>query len=396
MEKIINSKNQYLLITTVGRRALEICQKWISNKRDYDVLFIYYDKIESPRISKLPDFYIKRSGFKYPILYYIFKKYPFLTKKYKYFFLPDDDVEIDSNAISSLFDFSTENKIAICQPSVLPLNSTIDITVNNSLTHFRLVSSVEIMCPLFSKSALKTCLNTFNETQSGWGLGPVWSKLLDKQDNKVAICDTVIAFHSVPMDTSKGGFYKALNECGINPRSELEAIYLKYNIRVGFVENSFFYKNTRHSEIYFFLNNLNRHIDCHESRFNLILVIYGILIKSAIKVFPLQTEHLESLFNFNLDKGNTSFSINELQNFYELNKFKIKDVLVEVIYGTDVFSFRDIDLDRWHSLCTCYLTNSNESIPSVTLSIISLIEKHLFVSYDLKTIIYYSIYKSIF
>jgi hypothetical protein len=73
------------------------------------------------------------------------------------------------------------------------------ITMQNRNFFARRVSFVEIMVPGFSRPVLEELLPTLDlsETGSGWGLDPLWAKLLDYQD--LGILDATPVLHTRPV-----------------------------------------------------------------------------------------------------------------------------------------------------------------------------------------------------
>jgi hypothetical protein len=73
------------------------------------------------------------------------------------------------------------------------------INMRNANFFARRVGFVEIMVPGFSRLALEQLLHTLDLSESGWGWGldPVWAKLLDYQD--LGILDAVPVLHTRPV-----------------------------------------------------------------------------------------------------------------------------------------------------------------------------------------------------
>jgi len=236
----MNRKN--LLISPVGKNAFEICKAWASDNRSYDIMLIYYDSDGYQDFQTIADYLLVTKGFKYPLIYKIINANSELITKYEYFFLPDDDIRMTSKDINRLFSFAKNRKIVVCQPSLYPKNITWPITQNNPDTKFRYVSVVEIMCPLFSKSALIKCLPSFIESYSGWGLEAAWYRLLDSKNNVFIIYDQVIAIH----EGVRGGgskMYTNLAKMGISPDYEWHSLEKKYDWNVDFHDVKYIYTN---------------------------------------------------------------------------------------------------------------------------------------------------------
>lgn len=224
-----------ILISPVGKKALEISEGWSSDERNYDIMLIYYDKEGYEDFIGVSDYLILKRGFKYPLLHQIFIENVDLLSKYDYFFFPDDDVRMTSEDINKLFFFSKIQEISVCQPSLYPKNFTWPITQHNPNTIFRYVSMVEIMCPLFSRDALQKCLPSFVESNSGWGLEVAWYRLLGSKEYMFIIFDLVIATH----EGVRGGeskLYDSLTERGIDPQDEYYALEKKYDWRINFYD----------------------------------------------------------------------------------------------------------------------------------------------------------------
>jgi|GEM_PF-647493 len=309
------SENKFLLITTVGKRAYKTCNAWVSRSRSFDVLFIYYDLDEQKIFEELSDFFITLSGFKYPSIYKLLSLFPHLLEDYEYFFLPDDDVFLNSLDIDKLFLFAETNKVAICQPSIFEVNCNWFITVHNPYTKYRYVSMVEVMCPLFSKTALKLCLPSFSESQSGWGLESAWAKLLSGTGFKFAIYDGVKAFHSSPLDQTNGSLYKALSKIKINPISELVNISKKYETQIEFKNLDFVYKNSIHRKFYHFLINISSNIPS-DNLFFLILGLNLVFVRT-LRNFT-NDNHIIEMYLTKL-KEYHSIDINKLNSSYDEN-----------------------------------------------------------------------------
>lgn len=307
IKNVLKNRHGNLLITTVGKRAISTCRMWFSHKKEYDIVLVCYDESNINAFEEISDYVLSRKGFKYPLLYKMFKDYPFLLEMYNYFFFPDDDVEISAESINRLFTFIKTNKLNLCQPSLLPYNYNWAITVNNPLTTFRYVKMIEVMCPAFSKQALKVCLPTFVESQSSWGLEPVWSKLLARVPLTIAVYDEVTVSHINVINLSEGPLYLALKNTGIDAQNELSNLMLKYDTKLDFTELRPIYKKSFHRKMYRLIKQTIRvgNID------SILLMAFQLnltLAKYLLEISPNEWLNIVDIYKYRNEKATLKFS----------------------------------------------------------------------------------------
>jgi hypothetical protein len=158
---------------------------WLKQKteRDFDLCLLFYHKeINNPEYFKDADFFFhfKNGGFKYGMTYDILhNQKPEWLDEYEYFFLLDDDLEMDTRQLNKMFMLSKAFDTAISQPS-LSKDSFYSWPIfrNKKNSFCRFIGQIEVMGPLFSRDALKKCLASFIANKSGWGVDYVWSKIL--------------------------------------------------------------------------------------------------------------------------------------------------------------------------------------------------------------------------
>jgi hypothetical protein len=138
----------------------------------------------------------------------------------------DGDLTVVRRDLDGLFDIADRNGYALCQPAVVG-SVNHEVTWHRGIGGARCSGFVEIMCPLFSRAALKTCLHTFGASISGWGLDYVWSKLLGAAN--LFVVDDVVVRHNTPCDWRSGPFYAYLRQLGIDPWHELNAVRAAYD-----------------------------------------------------------------------------------------------------------------------------------------------------------------------
>lgn len=147
-----------------------------------------------------------------------------LLREYEYFAFLDNDIEITTRELNHLFLLGRQHELDLYQASLtddsygtypeLFRKPCIDAGV-------RSLRFVEIMAPIFGRDALKRCLWTFSESESGWGLDFLWAKEL--HGRRIAVLDAVSMKHARPISSHNWTFAS-----GLTPEKEAAAIVRKY------------------------------------------------------------------------------------------------------------------------------------------------------------------------
>ena len=192
MGKIMVEKNLIISPTVDGVFARE----WVKGNCNFDIILLYYLEDEDGYNELSKDFKVFRvNSEKWQNIKMFLDANVNLIEQYDNFWFVDDDIRIDTESINNLFRIHSENKLSLSQPAMTGYTS-FDI-VKPQPYLLRMVSFVEIMCPLMSKECLKTLIHTFGITESGWGLDFLWGKILEHKN--MAIIDKVIAEHTRPV-----------------------------------------------------------------------------------------------------------------------------------------------------------------------------------------------------
>lgn len=219
-----------LLITTFGE--YNHIDSWLDGERNYDVALINYDYHEVPSdlIGKciyLDSFHT----FKYPGLWDALWDEPRLLR-YDYFFMPDEDILLTSGDINTLFDKMRTLNLDLAQPSIERSDISFpswELFVHKEGLDIVMTNFVEVMCPLFSRSALGKCLETFKKSQSGWGLDLVWPHLIGDTGNNIAVINSVVAKHTRKI--KEGELYLELERKRISPSRERRQLMQEYGVK---------------------------------------------------------------------------------------------------------------------------------------------------------------------
>lgn len=103
---------------------------------------------------------------------------PSLMQDYQGFAFLDEDLEISTKGLNSLFLLGATRDFNLYQPALTPDSCCSWPYLRQQAALMREVPMVEVMCPFFSRWALEKCLWSFELNHSGWGLDTcIWPKL---------------------------------------------------------------------------------------------------------------------------------------------------------------------------------------------------------------------------
>jgi hypothetical protein len=215
----LQTNKKWCVISTVGKASFH--RKWIKDNPLFDLHIIVYD--DSYNTYKNDTRFITQSkGYKFKLVYDYLKSNQQIINTYDYFYIPDDDIYIDSENIHRLFEYMAEYRLAIAQPALTHSYYSFPDTIKQPNSTLRFTNFVEVMQPCFSKDALQKVLFTFNENKSGWGIDFHWGKLVDYHKNNMAIIDDIISVHTRPLRS--------------NHFSDLDEYLQKYNLTMQIKE----------------------------------------------------------------------------------------------------------------------------------------------------------------
>lgn len=122
-----------------------------------------------------------------------------LILKYKACAFFDDDVKVSTNDLNRLFLIGDCLNLNIWHPS-LTADSYIywQHLKQQPDSLIRPTNTVDLMAPIFSREALKICMDSFSFNYSGWGLEIVWFHLM-QPNPKHATIDAVPVIHTRPV-----------------------------------------------------------------------------------------------------------------------------------------------------------------------------------------------------
>jgi hypothetical protein len=137
------------------------------------------------------------------------------TKQYSSVAFLNDDIGISTSSINKLFDIGESMGLGIWQAAFS----------DNSVTSWphlkrrdgssvRRTNEIELAMPFFSRLALDKCIDTFDITDSAWGIEAVWDQRCD-----CFVVDSVTADHFRPIESSG-----RLMPSGLYPMQEADIV----------------------------------------------------------------------------------------------------------------------------------------------------------------------------
>jgi hypothetical protein len=221
-----------LLVLRAGDRSLH--PGWLAMEgegRNWDLHISYFGNRSDP-FGALPDgvgLSIEK-GPKYVGLADCFDHNPHFLEHYDFIGCPDDDLEVAAGSWSEVFEIAEESGAAIAQPS-LDARSYIShaVTIQRRRYRYRRTSFVEVMCPIFTRDALKDFLPRFRDNQSSWGLDYLWSSQIENSGQRLAVIDAAAMLHTRAV--LKGTQYRG-NGTDLSPFRERDEMLRKHGLEV--------------------------------------------------------------------------------------------------------------------------------------------------------------------
>ncbi|HEY1214909.1 MAG TPA: hypothetical protein VGE93_14865 [Bryobacteraceae bacterium] len=196
-------KSRNLVFTSAG--DVSSLPHWLKGRRDFDLWVIYYGDQEPPPYTDVANFYARGRGTKFQNLYWVYTQYSHVIERYDAVMVLDDDILIDANGLTRLFEIRKEHDLWIVQPAFrLTGKISWDITRVTPAAQLRYTNFIEMTCPLFRRDMLDVFMGQFDPSLSGYGEDWWFLHLLGPElENRVAIADEVSCVN--PFDNRKGG-----------------------------------------------------------------------------------------------------------------------------------------------------------------------------------------------
>lgn len=222
----MHRSKRFLVIVRAGDRSLHPMWTQAEETRTWDLVVSYYGS-DPAAFRSSGERRIDDRGPKLPGLHALLAREDF-WRAYDYIWLPDDDLAVSEPAINRLFALASSHDLALAQPALSWVSFfSHDLTLRSPGFRLRYTNFVEIMAPCFRREFLGTCLSTFIENRSGWGLDYLWPRMLPGGQRLCAILDEVEITHTRPLG---GPNYDELRALGTTPRQEQARLFRKYGI----------------------------------------------------------------------------------------------------------------------------------------------------------------------
>ncbi|MEX2171186.1 MAG: DUF707 domain-containing protein [Pirellulales bacterium] len=222
----MHASHRNLIIAAIGDDSQHL--SWItgSEARSFDLALVYYgDRPNAFRGEA--DYYFAQPGFKFPLLADALEHLGDRLDQYDYIWAPDDDLAASTEHLNRLFKIASNFQLPISQPAIAAGDVSYQVLRQQPQILLRYTGFVEVMCPLFSRDALRLVRPTFRESLSGWGLDWAWTCLVDKR--RMAVIDAVGVNHTRSLGA--GEAYRRFAERGITPADECRKLMHKYGLR---------------------------------------------------------------------------------------------------------------------------------------------------------------------
>lgn len=194
---------RHLVFTSAGDRAG--VHRWLEGRRNFDLWITYYGD-EAGRYADLTPFYTERKGGKFSNLWHLYQEHPEFVRSYDAVWVADDDVVIDGDALSRLFELRAARDLWLLQPAFDYYGRvTYPLTGRHMTTELRYTNFVEMTCPMFRQDKLAEFLAVFDPALAGWGADEWFCQVLGQQQrDRVAVVDA-IPCRNPHHHVSKGG-----------------------------------------------------------------------------------------------------------------------------------------------------------------------------------------------
>ncbi|MGW5385155.1 DUF707 domain-containing protein [Nocardia sp. NPDC003963] len=219
---------RFLVCIRAGRRSAYLSWFEENEPRDWDLMVHYYElPPEGP--DERPEFVVEGGISKFPGIKALWSKRPELIEAYDAVLFLDGDIECTHSGLAEAFSVFESYGLDIAQPALShESHASWDITLYRHLHQVRYTNFVEIMMPMFSRHGLSRCLDSFDESISGYGLDSVWPSLLDSPERAIGIIDSAVFGHPNPVDLDNGAFYQYLRSLGVEPFQEGHEVTKRY------------------------------------------------------------------------------------------------------------------------------------------------------------------------
>lgn len=208
----------YLALFRSGRHSLHPYAVARLAEQNFDYALSWFGD-EDPEALGMADgaaFVHHQKGAKWPGLEQTLLAHWDTIQRYRYVWLPDDDLLAVPEQVSRMFSICDELQLELAQPALTrDSHFTHLITLQHTEYQLRFTNFVEIMAPVLSTDMLARVFPTLKNQISGYGLDGLWPRY--SQLGKVAILDETPVKHTRPVG---GPNYAFSDAAGLKPAHE--------------------------------------------------------------------------------------------------------------------------------------------------------------------------------
>ena len=205
----------YLALFRAGPNSLHPHAVERLDQQNFDYALSWFGN-EAPKMADGAAFVHLQKGAKWPGLEQTIASNWDTIQKYKYIWLPDDDLLCVPEDVSRMFAICDDLQLELAQPA-LTRDSYFShaITLQHPAFQLRFTNYVEIMAPVLSIDMLSRVFHTMAGNISGYGLDALWPRM--SEIGRVAIIDDTPVKHTRPVGGPNYAFSKA---AGLAPAHE--------------------------------------------------------------------------------------------------------------------------------------------------------------------------------
>jgi hypothetical protein len=219
------------VFTSAGDRSN--VRLWLrGRRRDFDLWVVYYGA-RTGALRESSDLYVAREATKFQNLHYCYSQWPELLAQYDAVMVMDDDIIINADGLTRLFEIREELDLWALQPAFRVRGKiSWDITRFQPAARLRYTNFIEMTCPLFRRDKLDDFMAVYDPEMIGYGEDWWFLKTLGVGLEKhVAIVDEVPCIN--PNDRSKGGA-REIDRLWSHPQRK--AVWERIKVRYGLDE----------------------------------------------------------------------------------------------------------------------------------------------------------------
>jgi len=223
----LTQRSDRLIIVRAGDRSRHLVLAANAARGDYDLLVSYFGK--DPALYRAPgEQRIDVPGGKFSGLYDTITALGDQIDAYRTVWLLDDDIDVEPETVTHLFDIHERNNLLLSQPSLTPDSHCSHAILKRCAgSALRFTNFVEIMVPVFDRAYLMKVLPLFNGRVTGWGLDLVWHMAVDGWRGRVAVIDRIAVKHGRQIG---GEIYAAAAAAGENVHTDSRFIREAFGI----------------------------------------------------------------------------------------------------------------------------------------------------------------------